>query len=322
METRKLIKFGKNSYVISLPKDWIDANRLRKGDDIFLDQRPAEILLTATQAAAEEKQAMISCDGKNEDDLRTEILAYYTASYSTFIIEGKCLGAHLAAIRTLLSNLSGVEIVEQGRTRLVAKDMLDINQVMMPTLIARMDMMLRSMFDDVIGKELVSQEALRQRDEDINRLQRLLSRTTRGVFENPALGTKLQVTALKAYYYGQIGWAMERIGDYLKRLDGDVVRSSTKEREKIKEHLKFAYDKYLLAMKAFNTKSAELAVTVHNDAVREIVHINKHLHETRAKDSLLAFENLKNIFRDLRIILRATIEFPDTQFKHGTRKQG
>lgn len=321
MESRKIIKFGKNSFVVSLPREWLDANKLKKGDELFIEQRPESLLLSAARVVTEEKHAYINCDKKSGEELRVEILAYYTASYSTFIIEGRELSHHLSMIRQLLSNLSGVEIVEQERNRLVAKDMLDIQQIFMPVMISRMDMMLRSMFDDILSSESVPSDDLRQRDEDINRLQRLLMRKMRGVFENPALGAKLQVTPLKAYYYGQIGWAMERIGDYLKRLDGDMLRAPAKDREKIKKHVGFAYQKYLAAMKSYNAKSAELAVAVHNEAVTEIVHINKHLHETKSKDVMLAYENIKNIFRDLRIILRSTIEFPDVKFEEGTRTQ-
>ena len=36
MESRKLIKFGKSSYVVSMPKPWVLNNRLKEGNTLFL----------------------------------------------------------------------------------------------------------------------------------------------------------------------------------------------------------------------------------------------------------------------------------------------
>ena len=38
MEFRKLIRFGKNSYVISIPKPWVEKNKLKKGDTIYINE--------------------------------------------------------------------------------------------------------------------------------------------------------------------------------------------------------------------------------------------------------------------------------------------
>ena len=45
MEVRKLIQFGGNSYVISLPKKWIKLHSLEKGDPIYLDFDKDRIIL-------------------------------------------------------------------------------------------------------------------------------------------------------------------------------------------------------------------------------------------------------------------------------------
>ncbi len=38
MEYRKLISFGKNSFVISLPKAWVRHSKLKKGDLIYVEE--------------------------------------------------------------------------------------------------------------------------------------------------------------------------------------------------------------------------------------------------------------------------------------------
>ena len=46
IESRKLIPFGKFSYVVSLPKKWVIKNKLSKGSDIFLKEETDGIMLT------------------------------------------------------------------------------------------------------------------------------------------------------------------------------------------------------------------------------------------------------------------------------------
>ena len=39
MEFRKLMAFGNSSFVVSVPKAWVEKNRLKKGDVLVVDER-------------------------------------------------------------------------------------------------------------------------------------------------------------------------------------------------------------------------------------------------------------------------------------------
>ena len=41
---RKLISFGKGSYILSMPKDWIAKNNLKKGDLISINDDGFELV--------------------------------------------------------------------------------------------------------------------------------------------------------------------------------------------------------------------------------------------------------------------------------------
>ena len=47
MEFRKLIKFGKSSFVISLPKKWLEKNKLKKGDLLYVSENENGLSLTS-----------------------------------------------------------------------------------------------------------------------------------------------------------------------------------------------------------------------------------------------------------------------------------
>ena len=129
METRRLIKFGKNSYVVSLPKAWIEANRLEKGAALYLEQKPESVILFASQTRQPERILHLTCEGKRLQDLQTEITSYYKAGHTILIIDGKNLPEHIEAVRAFVHNLAGAEIVEQTRTRLVVKDLIEAGNV-------------------------------------------------------------------------------------------------------------------------------------------------------------------------------------------------
>ena len=72
MAIRKLIKFGKSSYVISLPSEWIRRNKLEKGADILLDERDGMLRILPSSAKIEKKEIKsveINVDKKDVSDI-------------------------------------------------------------------------------------------------------------------------------------------------------------------------------------------------------------------------------------------------------------
>ncbi len=306
MESRRLIKFGTNSHVISLPKHWLETHKLKKGDQLYLDEKPDSIILFATLRETAERTARIACDAPDLGRLRTEVASYYKAGYTTFLIEGRELPGVVDDLKEFIHNLAGLELVEQTRNKMVVKDLIDIKQIAPFTLINRIDVMIRSMFQDVIDG--VPSDVLRSRDKDVNRLQLLATRTMRSLIENPALSNALGVDTVSAYALERIAWALERIGDYLKRADGDIIRSAPEVQQQLRKLITRIYELYLSSMKAYNWLDRELAITIHQEVLDWLENFTKHVHAATQKDELLALENAKNILRDLRMVQRATIE--------------
>ncbi len=308
VDSRKLIKFGKNSYVVSLPKEWVETNRLEKGAELFVEQKPGSVVISASRTGEKERVAKVSVDGKGQRELEIELTSRYKAGYTTLILEGKDLQVHIAAIKSFILNLAGAEIVEQSLNRIVVKDLIDIRQIALPTLISRIDMMVRSMFQDALAKEPVPGTVLRDRDKDVNRIQFLVARVTRNVLENPAIGNALDVSAVQAYYFDKVAWALERIGDYVKRINDELDGRSKARQERIKGNLREAYGLYLQTMKAYYAKDDVRAVKIHEEILNHIGAQSNLIQRVKDHSELRGIANVRNVLRDLRMILRATIE--------------
>ena len=56
MEYRKLISFGKSSYVVSLPKSWVVQNKLKKGDLLYFDEKEKDLILSIQSGGGDKKE--------------------------------------------------------------------------------------------------------------------------------------------------------------------------------------------------------------------------------------------------------------------------
>ena len=111
MNTRKLIQFGRNSHVVSVPKRWVLKHKLTKGDDLVVTEKGDRVELTlATPSSPEQPSiAVIQADGKELGLLSLEIVSSYLRNYDTIIIHGKRI-EDSKAIKQIIRNLPGLEI--------------------------------------------------------------------------------------------------------------------------------------------------------------------------------------------------------------------
>ena len=83
MEFRKLISFGKSSYIVTLPKEWISRNNLKKGSALSIesDRNSVTISTNLGEKESEKKSMAINIDNKSMDEIRTEIVTAYLTNY-------------------------------------------------------------------------------------------------------------------------------------------------------------------------------------------------------------------------------------------------
>ena len=197
MEFRKIIKFGKSSYVVSLPSDWIKKNNIKKGDQIFFEESSNNALIfkiNNTPNKIIKKKININSTNKSLIDIERLIISYYVKGYNTFAIIDNNMATRSKKIKAILQNLIGLEILEQTQKRLEAKDLTDINAISIEGLIKRMDIIIRSMMEDSVNclsynkKEIENAiQSINDRDNDVNRLTFLGYRVLRFYFNYPHL---------------------------------------------------------------------------------------------------------------------------------------
>lgn len=271
MDYRKLVKFGKSSFVISLPKEWLVKNKLKKGSIIYVEQQPRELRIFTEETPVEEKRDItIETGNKKIGEIRKEIIAAYLNNYSRINIMGPNLKENLQKIRNVLHGLVAVEAVEQSPNRIIAEDFLDMKTQSIDSLIQRMDVTLRAMFTefrDGITKK--GSDALEQRDKDVNRLYFLSLRILRYLLDHPEQNTTGASNSRLASKWWVITF-MENIGDDIKSLGNALSKLETKGEEgKIKDKfiklIEEIYTFYLKTMKFGYKNDAASAYKLSDD---------------------------------------------------------
>src|SRR3989344_1666070 len=269
MEYRKLISFGKSSYVISLPKSWIRQNQLKKGDLIYVDERENSLVLDSKETSViEEKSKAISVDGKSIEWITRELNSAYIENYREIVLTGKELKEKSEAILPKIRELIALEVMELDGNKIVTKDFLNMNKVSIPELIRKMDMIIRSMLKDcanIFAEDTVDNIYLR--DKDVNRLSFLIYRAIRYGIRNPSLMLKnfdvKPIDLLNDYW---VGFHLEAVGDSAKRIARELRKSNLPVNKQKEFSLLFnqVTEFYLGALKAYYQKDHKTSLELSN----------------------------------------------------------
>jgi len=88
MLKRKLYQSGGSSYIISLPMEWIEAQKLNSGDSVLLDMQRDCILVEPESKSKMLEEILIPGDeSKDAGQLQRTIIANYLAGYDVLKIK-------------------------------------------------------------------------------------------------------------------------------------------------------------------------------------------------------------------------------------------
>ena len=271
IDYRKLISFSKGSFIVTLPKSWVENNSLKKGDTLGLEEDSNTITFYAKEKESEKKDKTISInvEDKSLGMIKAEIVSSYLNNYNTIEIFSKTLSNNAPVVKDIIRNLSGMEIIEQTGTRIVAKDLIDINSISIQSIIRRMDVITRSMIDDSIAclEGKCDPISILHRDVDVNRLYYLGFRVVKNAMAGSMIMKKLNTSPWKLHIDKEVMARIEEIADRQKRVSRLFAAAGFRGKtfsqfKEIKEDLR---DRYLSCMKSYynNDKKAafELEIT-------------------------------------------------------------
>ncbi len=222
MDKRKIMRLGKSSLVISLPKEWLDKNSLKRGDYVFtniekdfsLKIQPSPIVVEKS----EEISLSISVDEKGESIIR-KIIGCYLNGYSIIKLNSAKIftDEQRSSIKSVMGSLY-MMIIESTSSSKTLQTLMDESLASVESGIERMHIITNSMCQDLLyamkewdidlAKSVVSLE------DDVNQFSYYLLRLIRMASQNPSLANKLQLDMIDCLDYQTLVQRIEHIADY------------------------------------------------------------------------------------------------------------
>ncbi len=262
MEYRKLIKFGNSSSVISLPKSWLEKNKINKGDSVYIEEKGDELVILPSKKdfVNKEKEITIDITNKDNDSIKREVVSAYINNNNTIRIIGNDIQSRSEDVRRILHELVALEIMEQSSDKIIAKDFLNIKEASIENIIRKIDIIIRSMFSDC--KNFKNNESIINMDQDVNRLYFLILRAIKYANENPLVLKTYKMSYQDVINSYQLAMSMEKIADEIKRISRFIEKAKFDEgtKKEIVEVITEIEKTYINTMKAFYAKDKNIAL--------------------------------------------------------------
>ncbi|MBI5391802.1 phosphate uptake regulator PhoU [Candidatus Woesearchaeota archaeon] len=296
MDFRKVIKFGEASFVVSLPKEWINKQAIKKGDFVAIEEDQEALRITPNNNH-QKKSAIkeVTIEFENLKEFRSELVFAYINGFNPITITGKNLSRQRKEINNIVHHhFAALEIVQQTAERIIIKDFLNIQEISIHDVVRRIDRIILSMAEDVQlflrGKKIGVVETLDQKETDVDRLSNMIFKTLKRCF-NPNDRKILNLGLDDIFYYWELALFLENVADQLKRIPTYIKKRPSTE---IAGVLSFAIGQYENAMKANFTGDTKLAMNVLAKRTEVYNNADKEMHKLRTNE-LAAVEKMKRI---------------------------
>ncbi len=198
--------------------------------------------------------------------LKAEIVSSYLNNYDSINILFDKYNNQSPKIKDIIRNLSGLEIMEQTSKRIVAKNLININEISIKNIIRRMDIITRAMMEDSIlcTRGQCTYEDIHHRDVDVNRLYFLGYRVIKNAMKDLRIAKSLGTYPWQLHSDALIIQRLEKIADRQKRISRylcttEFDRATLAELGKIHTDISEAYNE---VMGAYYNKDKKVAFRI------------------------------------------------------------
>ncbi|TFH31329.1 MAG: phosphate uptake regulator PhoU [Promethearchaeota archaeon] len=227
MDIRKIQLTGKSTYVISLPKSWINDNNIQKQDELgIITQNNGTLLITKNtikEIKSSTKRIRLDKTPDYEKLLRT-MFASYISGFTKIIIQSEfVMGVEMRKIvDEFTGSLIGAEIIEATDKSYVISGFKIHQDVKSKDAITLMGYTVRSMLKDFIqGLHTNDQsilENIHKRDAKVNKINHFFSRLMVQFMQNHGVMENSNLTMPIVNCYFIISLYLETIGDNITNL--------------------------------------------------------------------------------------------------------
>jgi len=232
IETRKVQQTGGSSFIISLPKEWIEKHKIKPKDTLGILSQPDGNLLITPYINSEEfvKSKIFDVDHITDSNYLFRILiGMYIMGYTVITI--KSSKKFEPFIRDTITNFTqiaiGPEVIEESNNIIKIKDLLNPKEMPFEKTIRRMYVLAQDMHENAIkalnsGDKTLAEDVIK-RDDEVDRLHWLIGRQSHIVLRDIILCQKMGITLEDISHFQSISRFLERISDHSVKIAKNVL---------------------------------------------------------------------------------------------------
>jgi len=297
--TRRLQKIG-SSILVSLPKEWIDANNLDKTNQVEIETNQNNLSIRTQLSKRPSKEIEISYPLPKGESIVPTITGAYLLGFDIIKIVSKSPISitDRESVRGSMRRLVGMEIIDEDATNISVQFLLDETSVNPQNILKRMSSIALGMFTDVVSSletgDKSNLETIANRDAEINRQYFLLVRLIRSTIMDTRLAGVFNLENIDILDYRIAANTLEIAGDTVVELAESLIKSNLSKTELKKLH-GFTKDIHEIQTKSIdsfisNDRSLAInAITLQRNNFEKISKIRSSL-ENKKQISLALFD--------------------------------
>lgn len=226
---------------VSLPKNWIENQRLKQGDPLEIDFLPdGSLSISRIRDEKEEpaRKVITVNPGETGAHVMRKLIASYLAGFD--IIEVQARERLDLSIKKEVKEFTrlviGPEVIEENATSLVLHDLSDPAELPQRKCVRRMHLLVKSMHLDAMISFETSDEDLAMdvidRDIDVDRLYLMVVKQYNMILKDRKLADKLGVNVFEGVNLMLVARLLERIGDHAEKIARMSIGRSKDERDR------------------------------------------------------------------------------------------
>jgi phosphate uptake regulator len=291
IERRKVQKTGSSSFIITLPKEWVDAVKLKSGDHVYVYEYEGKLVIMPPEMEVFQSQSTIKVSADiPTDQVFRMLVASYLSGYSNITIIFNTNLPNLAKKVSDIKNLArvklaGVEVVEESYNAVTFKILLNIKELPIVSALRRLHLIVNNMLQDGIEALLTNNrnlaEAVIQRDDEADRFHHMIVRELSMALIDVRIQHELGLSnIIEAMNYRIIARNLERIADHASNIAKRLLKTEKIAKVDIIKNISYkTLEIFNKAMEALYSQSRRGAEEVIQGAREVVEQIDKILYE-------------------------------------------
>ncbi len=310
--------------MVSLPKEWIDANHLDKTNQVEIETNQNNLSIRTKQSKRPSKEIKISYPLPKGESIVPTITGAYLLGFDIIRITSKAPISitDRESVRGSMRRLVGMEIIDEDATNISVQFLLDETSVNPQNILKRMNSIALGMFSDVVSSletgDKTNLETIANRDAEINRQYFLLVRLIRTTIMDTRLAELFNLENIDILDYRIAANTLEIAGDTIVELSESLIKSnlSKDELKKLHNFSKDLTEIQTKSIESFISNNRTLAINTINLQRDNLAKIAKVRHSLENKkqislvlfDLIYMFEKILQSWSDITDLVKPTYE--------------